>query len=321
MFPGLTAETREIDHYEVPFNFPSSYERSFSALAFKMSFDSTHIPSPSDDFLYHQPPADHWAAYDQALALQASMSVQFNSYPSAYHQPRLTPPPAPVTPGSQNGGPRLTLAGSLDPSTGIFYRTPEHPRLRTAQACEKCRTRKAKCSGEHPSCKRCQNRGLVCEYAKEGRVRGPNKSKNSKVAGNTTPGDELPRRNQAPGRNGRGSEPADLSQAMIDVLREHDQRLALSTPLSRRGSLSMGEHRPNRPRPPNLNLDISNHHYILDGHGHYSHPDFQIPGTIPVSYRAYEENRSPSTSSSASMHLQNTYLGLQQQHTPMCFSF
>ena len=43
-----------------------------------------------------------------------------------------------------HGGPRLTLAGSLDPATGIFYRTPEHPRLRTAQACEKCRTRKAK---------------------------------------------------------------------------------------------------------------------------------------------------------------------------------
>ncbi|KAJ3731372.1 hypothetical protein DFJ43DRAFT_1187523 [Lentinula guzmanii] len=32
-------------------------------------------------------------------------------------------------------------------------------------------------SGEHPSCKRCLNRGLVCEYAKEGRVRGPNKPK------------------------------------------------------------------------------------------------------------------------------------------------
>lgn len=91
--------------------------------------------------------------------------------------------------------PRITLAGSLDPTTGIFYRTPEHPRLRTAQACEKCRTRKAKvclfhmvssssclttvgqCSGDHPSCARCLARGLACEYAKEGRVRGPNKPK------------------------------------------------------------------------------------------------------------------------------------------------
>ncbi|KAJ4469266.1 hypothetical protein J3R30DRAFT_1583936 [Lentinula aciculospora] len=35
-----------------------------------------------------------------------------------------------------------TLAGSLDPSTGVFYRTPEHPRLRTAQACLHCQKRK-----------------------------------------------------------------------------------------------------------------------------------------------------------------------------------
>ncbi|KDQ23167.1 hypothetical protein PLEOSDRAFT_1086575 [Pleurotus ostreatus PC15] len=83
-----------------------------------------------------------------------------SSFPEA---PRLTPPPAPAITNNQ----RLTLAGSLDPTTGIFYRTPEHPRLRTAQACEKCRTRKAKCSGEHPACQRCITRGLVCEYAKE----------------------------------------------------------------------------------------------------------------------------------------------------------
>lgn len=36
------------------------------------------------------------------------------------------------------------VSGSLDPETGIFLRTVEHPRLRTAQACEKCRIRKAK---------------------------------------------------------------------------------------------------------------------------------------------------------------------------------
>jgi hypothetical protein len=48
--------------------------------------------------------------------------------------------------------PRITLAGSLDPTTGIFYRTPEHPRLRTAQACEKCRARKAKVWAVSLSC-------------------------------------------------------------------------------------------------------------------------------------------------------------------------
>ncbi|KAK0443237.1 hypothetical protein EV421DRAFT_1947932 [Armillaria borealis] len=99
-----------------------------------------------------------------------SYPTQPGAYPtqSSYPPPRLTPP-------SHHGN--QTLSRSLDPSTGIFYRTPEHPRLRTAQACEKCRTRKAKCSGEHPSCKRCLTRGLICRYAPEGRVRGPNKPK------------------------------------------------------------------------------------------------------------------------------------------------
>ncbi|KAG6890651.1 hypothetical protein C0992_000221 [Termitomyces sp. T32_za158] len=107
---------------------------------------------------HHLYPTDPWPEYSDALAPPA-------------------PPPntAPYT--HDLLAPRLALAGSLDPATGIFYRSPEHPRLRTAQACEKCRTRKAKCSGEHPTCKRCANRGLVCEYAKEGRVRGPNKPK------------------------------------------------------------------------------------------------------------------------------------------------
>ena len=40
--------------------------------------------------------------------------------------------------------PSWTMSGSLDPATGVFQRAPEHPRVRTAQACEKCRTRKAK---------------------------------------------------------------------------------------------------------------------------------------------------------------------------------
>lgn len=123
---------------------------------------SQSLFSSPHDFLPHRlhnqqalaSPHD-WAMYDHALGFQASMSLQFNAYPTSapYPAPRLTPPPAPApaTPQSmptgvspQSGAPRLTLAGSLDPTTGIFYRTPEHPRLRTAQACEKCRTRKAK---------------------------------------------------------------------------------------------------------------------------------------------------------------------------------
>jgi hypothetical protein len=59
----------------------------------------------------------------------------------------------------------MTLAGNLDPATGIFYRAPEHPRLRAAQARDKGGARKgfvvarrliricgARCSGDHLSC-------------------------------------------------------------------------------------------------------------------------------------------------------------------------
>ena len=42
-------------------------------------------------------------------------------------------------------------AGSLDPTTGVFSRASDHPRIRTAQACEKCRARKAKVSISFPS--------------------------------------------------------------------------------------------------------------------------------------------------------------------------
>ncbi|RPD56325.1 hypothetical protein L227DRAFT_566174 [Lentinus tigrinus ALCF2SS1-6] len=73
------------------------------------------------------------------------------------------------------------LSGSLDPTTGEFHRTVEHPRLRTAQACEKCRIRKAKCTGDSP-CSRCLSRGLQCEYAPERKMRGPNKNKRGDTA-------------------------------------------------------------------------------------------------------------------------------------------
>ncbi|KAH9959712.1 hypothetical protein BJV74DRAFT_890987 [Russula compacta] len=81
-------------------------------------------------------------------------------------------------------------AGSLDPATGVFSRAADHPRIRTAQACEKCRARKAKCSGDHPTCQRCLQRGLVCTYAAERRMRGPNKPKATLPDGSQPPAAE-----------------------------------------------------------------------------------------------------------------------------------
>ncbi|KZV66276.1 hypothetical protein PENSPDRAFT_689149 [Peniophora sp. CONT] len=48
----------------------------------------------------------------------------------------------------------------------IFLRSPTPVKnQRTSEACKKCRERKAKCSGEHPTCGRCAARGFACEYA------------------------------------------------------------------------------------------------------------------------------------------------------------
>ena len=60
--------------------------------------------------------------------------------PSAFHHQKRTSPGGGLTaPGN-----RLAFTETVDPSTGLLLRTPEHPRLRTAQACQKCRLRKAK---------------------------------------------------------------------------------------------------------------------------------------------------------------------------------
>ncbi|CDO77122.1 hypothetical protein BN946_scf184606.g4 [Trametes cinnabarina] len=50
----------------------------------------------------------------------------------------------------------------------IFLRSPTPLRnKRTQRACNKCRQRKAKCSGGRPTCNRCLARGYVCEYDDE----------------------------------------------------------------------------------------------------------------------------------------------------------
>ncbi|KAF9563472.1 hypothetical protein CPC08DRAFT_748926 [Agrocybe pediades] len=188
-------------------NINSSTNRSLDPHVLPPHHSLYHSSAPFTS-AQHPPPQDSphgWPAYDQHVSHPfpqqntgpSSMHYGSNTYSvsSSFQQSRLSPPPLHPSlyfkgphlglglahnASSSFGGHRSTLAGSLDPATGIFYRTPEHPRLRTAQACEKCRTRKAKCSGEHPTCKRCSTRGLVCEYAKEGRVRGPNKPKPGK---------------------------------------------------------------------------------------------------------------------------------------------
>ncbi|KAI0824963.1 hypothetical protein BC628DRAFT_1419700 [Trametes gibbosa] len=61
-------------------------------------------------------------------------------------------------------------AGSLPGPDGacLFLRSPTPIKnRRTQKACNRCRQRKAKCSGDRPSCARCVARGYICEYAEE----------------------------------------------------------------------------------------------------------------------------------------------------------
>ncbi|KAK7688339.1 hypothetical protein QCA50_008711 [Cerrena zonata] len=102
----------------------------------------------------------------------APQSISYSSYPSSAES---------QSPSSSRPWEMGAMAGSLDVTTGVYQRVPDHPRVRTAQACEKCRIRKAKCTGEKP-CQRCRSRGLACEYAPERKMRGPNKLKRKSVA-------------------------------------------------------------------------------------------------------------------------------------------
>ncbi|KAI0078117.1 hypothetical protein K474DRAFT_958284 [Panus rudis PR-1116 ss-1] len=74
----------------------------------------------------------------------------------------VAPPPPPAmryTPSNPN----LKLDGA--------------PRIRVQQACEKCRRRKVKCSGDRPTCVRCTKKGVYCEWAPERSMKGPDRGR------------------------------------------------------------------------------------------------------------------------------------------------
>lgn len=283
-----------------------------------------------------------WSPYDHGISagLEQAVSIPYSSYstPTSFTGQPLarqlnTAPP--------NAVPRLALAGSLDPTTGIFYRTPEHPRLRTAQACEKCRTRKAKvyffaslissgssicilhqqCSGEHPSCKRCLARGLQCEYAKEGRVRGPNKPKIKNGISTTEPVAHSTSRGRKPSTKGVSNSKFDGSE--MTHQNHAAKRMSLPMQLTpRRSSLSLGEHRSSRLRPPDLHLGQSSHWELPVGVKMEAEEGFlplQNPSTIQPSYELYSQSiRSniPSHSSESSLQHAMSPMAMYQQMHP-----
>ncbi|KAA1477746.1 hypothetical protein DENSPDRAFT_844943 [Dentipellis sp. KUC8613] len=58
----------------------------------------------------------------------------------------------------------------------IFLRSPTPlQKQRAAEACQRCRERKAKCTGTRPSCARCTARGYACHYTSDTRSTRPAK--------------------------------------------------------------------------------------------------------------------------------------------------
>ncbi|KAI0697468.1 hypothetical protein BC835DRAFT_1519199 [Cytidiella melzeri] len=169
--------------YDIPHGFaPSHYHLSSVPYELHNLGNSHHQPPSSLDWTettprthYPEPPSSSTQVFPSTSISQPSIFVSPSSHSVA---PTATPATAQL---SAPPPPPWTMSGSLDPSTGIYQIAPEHPRIRTAQACEKCRGRKAKCSGEHPACERCRVRGLRCEYAPERKMRGPNKVKRKVV--------------------------------------------------------------------------------------------------------------------------------------------
>ncbi|KAI0075705.1 hypothetical protein K474DRAFT_1366548 [Panus rudis PR-1116 ss-1] len=166
-----------------PFTDPFNQDAGSSYAA-----EQTNFRHPSPRTVYETPAPPNWGepTMDEradGVAHQSSFHSNFqNTYAprttvythSAWSVPEQLAPAAP--PASSSTPQPWSMSGSFDPSTGIYQHAPEHPRIRTAQACEKCRVRKAKCSGEKTGCERCRKRGLICEYG-ERRMRGPNKVK------------------------------------------------------------------------------------------------------------------------------------------------
>jgi hypothetical protein len=136
-----------------------------------MSFTSLRNPSASYPSRPHaaaprQEPS--WISQQQARSIASPKWVQAD----ADGEIQILQPPSRVfsyPKQVQAVGPSTLLRG-LAPNQGItlgsgFVRTPDlSTRERVGRACDKCRSRKTKCSGDRPDCRRCVDRGLICTY-------------------------------------------------------------------------------------------------------------------------------------------------------------
>ena len=88
--------------------------------------------------------------------------------PSPYAPTAAPPPAAPSHAGNaQSQNPHKVAIPRLrrkSEDQSLSKGTPAGDKNRVAHACEPCRQRKTKCSGERPVCQHCEDFKLVCVY-------------------------------------------------------------------------------------------------------------------------------------------------------------
>ncbi|KIY50728.1 hypothetical protein FISHEDRAFT_71052 [Fistulina hepatica ATCC 64428] len=121
---------------------------------------------------YHNiPSVDHAASQETASVLPGEQSflrqVSLHNGVQNLLNDGLTPATLEIS--TQRTNPRFSPAKESDGNEFPADIASQIPlgRQRTTQACEKCRERKTKCSGDRPVCRRCTARGLTCVYAKD----------------------------------------------------------------------------------------------------------------------------------------------------------
>lgn len=125
-------------------------------------FHQQRPPSPESHYPLRWPEADSYPQYTPGPQAEPSLTASSSFFPQSYSVAPQSTYQSLQDAHSAASRPAWSVSGSLDPVTGIFQHMPEHPRVRTAQACEKCRARKAKvrlpsppslaCPHMHPYC-------------------------------------------------------------------------------------------------------------------------------------------------------------------------
>lgn len=128
-----------------------------------MQREASGTDDSTDDLRSGFTPPSPWIAWPmdaEELILQSSTHASFKPYSIGHHIGNhlkdhfsLVAAPSATTPNPKIAIPKLVPAAK-----------ERNRRHRVVRACESCRARKVKCSGERPGCSFCKESGLTCLY-------------------------------------------------------------------------------------------------------------------------------------------------------------